>query len=365
MNIPANRLDRGFYQYQDEFEAKALEVLRSGWYVLGKEVAEFEKEFAAYCGAKYCVGVANGLDALTLALRAYDFPKDSEVIVPSNTYIATILAVVNAGLKPILVEPDIETYNIDVKLIEKAITTKTKAIMPVHLYGKMCDMPKILEIAEKYSLKIIEDAAQAHGAAINGKKVGAWGDITAFSFYPTKNLGALGDAGAITTNDEELADKIRFLRNYGSNKKYHNEFVGVNSRLDEIQAAFLRVKLPYLDKINEHKNELAKIYYKKLEDLKFVLPKKQDGFFDVYHIFNIRCDKRDELKKYLELRGIKTDIHYPIPPNKQIAMKGILDKTETSISEEIHKTTLSLPISFGHSEKDIKVVCEALMDFVC
>lgn len=351
--------------FLQEFKNKFNTFVESGWFVLGKEVNNFEIEFAKYCGAKYCVGVANGLDALTLALRAYDFPKDSEVIVPSNTYIATILAVVNAGLKPILVEPDIETYNIDVKLIEKAITTKTKAIMPVHLYGKMCDMPKILEIAEKYSLKIIEDAAQAHGAAINGKKVGAWGDITAFSFYPTKNLGALGDAGAITTNDEELADKIRFLRNYGSNKKYHNEFVGVNSRLDEIQAAFLRVKLPYLDKINEHKNELAKIYYKKLEDLKFVLPKKQDGFFDVYHIFNIRCDKRDELKKYLELRGIKTDIHYPIPPNKQIAMKGILDKTETSISEEIHKTTLSLPISFGHSEKDIKVVCEALMDFVC
>lgn len=351
--------------FLQEFKNKFNTFVESGWFVLGKEVNNFEIEFAKYCGAKYCVGVANGLDALTLALRTYDFPKDSEVIVPSNTYIATILAVVNAGLKPILVEPDIETYNIDVKLIEKAITTKTKAIMPVHLYGKMCDMPKILEIAEKYSLKIIEDAAQAHGAAINGKKVGAWGDITAFSFYPTKNLGALGDAGAITTNDEELADKIRFLRNYGSNKKYHNEFVGVNSRLDEIQAAFLRVKLPYLDKINEHKNELAKIYYKKLEDLKFVLPKKQDGFFDVYHIFNIRCDKRDELKKYLELRGIKTDIHYPIPPNKQIAMKGILDKTETSISEEIHKTTLSLPISFGHSEKDIKVVCEALMDFVC
>ena len=351
--------------FLQEFKNKFNTFVESGWFVLGKEVNNFEIEFAKYCGAKYCVGVANGLDALTLALRAYDFPKDSEVIVPSNTYIATILAVVNAGLKPILVEPDIETYNIDVKLIEKAITTKTKAIMPVHLYGKMCDMPKILEIAEKYSLKIIEDAAQAHGAAINGKKVGAWGDITAFSFYPTKNLGALGDAGAITTNDEELADKIRFLRNYGSNKKYHNEFVGVNSRLDEIQAAFLRVKLPYLDKINEHKNELAKIYYKKLEDLKFVLPKKQDGFFDVYHIFNIRCNKRDELKKYLELRGIKTDIHYPIPPNKQIAMKGILDKTETSISEEIHKTTLSLPISFGHSEKDIKVVCEALMDFVC
>lgn len=351
--------------FLQEFKNKFNTFVESGWFVLGKEVNNFEIEFAKYCGAKYCVGVANGLDALTLALRAYDFPKDSEVIVPSNTYIATILAVVNAGLKPILVEPDIETYNIDVKLIEKAITTKTKAIMPVHLYGKMCDMPKILEIAEKYSLKIIEDAAQAHGAAINGKKVGAWGDITAFSFYPTKNLGALGDAGAITTNDEELADKIRFLRNYGSNKKYHNEFVGVNSRLDEIQAAFLRVKLPYLDKINEHKNELAKIYYKKLEDLKFVLPKKQDGFFDVYHIFNIRCNKRDELKKYLELRGIKTDIHYPIPPNKQIAMKGILNKTETSISEEIHKTTLSLPISFGHSEKDIKVVCEALMDFVC
>lgn len=342
--------------FLQEFKNKFNTFVESGWFILGNEVNSFEMEFAKYCGAKYCVGVANGLDALTLALRAYDFPKDSEVIVPSNTYIATILAVINAGLKPILVEPNIETYNIDANLIEKAITVKTKVIMPVHLYGKMCDMPKILEIADKYSLKVIEDAAQAHGATINGKKVGAWGDVTAFSFYPTKNLGALGDGGAITTNDEELANKIRALRNYGSNKKYHNEFVGVNSRLDEIQAAFLRVKLPYLDKINEHKNKLAKIYYEELDNLKFVLPKRQEGFFDVYHIFNIRCDKRDELKKYLEVRNIKTDIHYPIPPNKQIAMRSILDKIEAPISEEIHKTTLSLPISFGHSEEDIKNV---------
>ena len=351
--------------FLQEFKNKFNTFVESGWFILGNEVNSFEMEFAKYCGAKYCVGVANGLDALTLALRAYDFPKDSEVIVPSNTYIATILAVINAGLKPILVEPNIETYNIDANLIEKAITVKTKVIMPVHLYGKMCDMPKILEIADKYSLKVIEDAAQAHGATINGKKVGAWGDVTAFSFYPTKNLGALGDGGAITTNDEELANKIRALRNYGSNKKYHNEFVGVNSRLDEIQAAFLRVKLPYLDKINEHKNKLAKIYYEELDNLKFVLPKRQEGFFDVYHIFNIRCDKRDELKKYLEVRNIKTDIHYPIPPNKQIAMRSIIDKIEAPISEEIHKTTLSLPISFGHSEEDIKNVCKALMDFIC
>lgn len=348
-----------------EFKNKFNTFVESGWFILGDEVSNFEMEFAKYCGAKYCVGVANGLDALTLALRAYDFPKGSEVIVPSNTYIATILAVVNAGLKPILVEPDIETYNIDVNLIEKAITAKTKAIMPVHLYGKMCNMPKILEIADKYFLKVIEDAAQAHGATINEKKVGAWGGATAFSFYPTKNLGALGDGGAVTTNDEELANKIKALRNYGSDKKYHNRFIGVNSRLDEIQAAFLRVKLPYLDKINEHKNRLAKIYYEQLNDSEFVLPKKQKGFFDVYHIFNIRHNKRDELKKYLEARGIKTDIHYPIPPNEQIAMKGILDKIETPISKEIHNTTLSLPISFGHSEEDIKKICKVLMDFVC
>lgn len=354
------KLNRPFF---DEYKKSFETVLDSGWYILGNQVAEFEKEFAAFCGAKYCVGVANGLEALTISLKAFDFPAGSEVIVPSNTYIATILAIVNANLKPVLVEPEITTYNIDVSKIEKAITSKTKAIMPVHLYGRMANMPAIIEIAKKYNLKIVEDAAQAHNASINGKKVGSWGDFTAFSFYPTKNLGALGDAGAITTDNEELYNKVKALRNYGSNIKYHNEYIGENSRLSEVQASFLRIKLKKLEEITCHKEKLADIYYSRLGGTGFILPAKIEGYRHVYHIFNIRSKMRDELKSFLLENGVKTEIHYPVAPNRQVAMKGILDNFETPIAEEIHNTTLSLPISYFHTEQDIEQVCDVLRKF--
>jgi dTDP-4-amino-4,6-dideoxygalactose transaminase len=349
--------------FMKKYKEKFNVILNKGWFILGEEVSKFEKEFAEYCGANYCIGVANGLDALTLSLLACDFPLGAEIIVPSNTYIATILAIINAGHIPVLVEPDIHTYNIDEKLIENKITQKTKAIMPVHLYGRLCNMTAIIEIADKHNLKIIEDAAQAHGAALNGKKAGAWGDLTAFSFYPTKNLGSLGDAGAVTTNNEYYAEKIRTLRNYGSKKKYYNELIGVNSRLDELQAGFLRIKLQALDKINLHKNKLADIYNQELPEDKFIKPFIDRKYYHVYHIYNIRHNERDRLKTYLEKNGIKTDIHYPVAPNKQQAMSGILDEQETPIAHEIHSTTLSLPLSFCHSESEILSVCKALKKF--
>jgi dTDP-4-amino-4,6-dideoxygalactose transaminase len=346
-------------KYKDKFN----KILNNGWFILGEEVSEFEKEFAEYCGAKYCIGVANGFDALVLSILACDFPLKSEILVPSNTYIASILAIINAGHIPVLVEPDIRTYNIDEKLIEKKITQKTKAIMPVHLYGRLSNMASIMEIASKHNLKIIEDAAQAHGAALNGKKAGAWGDLTAFSFYPTKNLGSLGDAGAVTTNNEYYAEKVKTLRNYGSKKKYYNELTGMNSRLDELQAGFLRIKLKSLDKINSHKNRLAAIYNEELTEDRFIKPLIDNNYYHVYHIYNIRHNERDRLKAYLEDNGIKTDIHYPIAPNKQRAMSGILDGQETPIAHEIHSTTISLPLSFCHSEAEILSVCKALRKF--
>jgi dTDP-4-amino-4,6-dideoxygalactose transaminase len=346
-----------------EYELKFKNFLSSGWYILGEEVSQFEKEFAEYCGAKYCVGVANGLDALTLSLLACGFSEKSEILVPANTYIATILAVLNAGHIPVLVEPDMRTYNIDENLIPAKITARTKAIMPVHLYGRLCNMPAILGIAKKYNLKVIEDAAQAHGASLQGRKAGAWGDITAFSFYPTKNLGALGDGGAITTDNAEYAERIKTLRNYGSRKKYYNEKIGVNSRLDELQAAFLRVKLKKLDKINAHKNKLAVIYNAELPDNKFIKPLMSADYYHVYHIYNIRHPERDRLKTYLETKGIKTEIHYPVPPHKQQALADVFGQEKMPISEEIHKTTLSLPLSWGHTEKDILTVCQMLGKF--
>jgi dTDP-4-amino-4,6-dideoxygalactose transaminase len=346
----------------EEYKTAFNEVLESGWYILGNKVKEFEKQFAAYCNTKYCVGVANGLDALNLSLRAFNFEKGSEVIVPSNTYIATILSIVENGLQPILVEPDLATYNIDPKLIEQAITPKTKVIMVVHLYGKVCDMDPILAIAKKHNLKVIEDCAQSHGAKYKGNLSGSFGDFAAHSFYPTKNLGALGDAGAITTNDETLANKLKVLRNYGSEVKYYNEVVGVNSRLDELQAALLIVKLKYMEKITSHKRELATIYTNGLKS-DFIKPQVHADYFDVYHIFNIRHPKRDALREYLLKNEIKTEIHYPVAPNKQKAMIGILDKQITPIAEEIHQTTLSLPISYFHSKETISKVVDVMNSF--
>ncbi|MCD6067581.1 MAG: Glutamine--scyllo-inositol transaminase [Bacteroidetes bacterium] len=354
-----HKLNKPFFE---EYSNAFNEVMESGWYILGKKVEEFEKSFAAFCSTNYCLGVANGLDALYLSLKAFDFEPGSEVIVPSNTYIATILSIVQNGHRPVLVEPDISTFNIDPSLIEAAITKKTKAIMVVHLYGKVCDMDPIIAIAKKHDLKIIEDCAQSHGAKYRNRLSGSFGDYAAHSFYPTKNLGAMGDAGAVTTADAELAQKIKTLRNYGSGKKYYNEVIGVNSRLDELQAALLLVKLKYIDKINERKRKLAGIY---LEGLKqdFIKPVVHPDHYDVYHIFNIRHPKRDALKKYLEDNQIKTEIHYPVAPVKQAAMKGILDHFETPIAEEIHATELSLPVSYFHTEAEIRQVVETMNKF--
>lgn len=346
-----------FREYQDIFES----ILESGWYILGEQVKKFEKEFASYCGVDFCVGVASGLDALILAIDALDLPQGSEIIVPSNTYIASILAIIRSGFKPVLVEPDIRTYNIDPTRIEEKITPKTRAIMVVHLYGKSCDMNPITDIAKQYNLKIIEDCAQAHGAKYMGQKVGSFG-IGCFSFYPTKNLGALGDAGAVVTHDAELAGKIKALRNYGSNQKYSNEYLGYNSRLDEIQAGFLLVKLQVLVDITEHKRTLAGIYLDNLHK-DFIKPAVDTDYYDVFHIFNIRHKQRDRLRTHLNEHGIGTEIHYPIPPANQKALSGIV-KGEYPLSEEIHRTTLSLPISYFHTEEDIMQVCKVMNQWI-
>jgi dTDP-4-amino-4,6-dideoxygalactose transaminase len=345
--------------FRAEYEQRFKEVLDRGWYVLGESVTEFEQAFAAYNGARFCVGVGSGLDALTLALRCFDFPAGSEVLVPSNTFIATILSVLHAGLKPILVEPDIRTYNIDPVRIEAYITARTVAILPVHLYGKCCAMDHMMAIARKYKLKVVEDCAQAHGAMLNGQKAGTFGDIGAFSFYPTKNLGALGDGGGIITNREEYATRIRSLRNYGSRQKYHNQEAGYNSRLDELQAAFLSVKLKKLDEINAHKRLLAGIYLNNLRG-DFIKPVVEDGYYDVYHIFNIRHSRRNKLRAYLLKNGIGTEIHYPVPPHQQQALASLNFKHDFPTTEEIHRTTLSLPLSFGHSMSEIERVVEVL-----
>jgi len=347
--------------YFKELNSVFNSVLESGWFVLGKNVEEFENEFAEYINISHCTGVASGLDALTIALKVLDLKEKSEVIVPSNTYIASILSVLLSGNVPVMVEPDLATYNIDPGKIEDAITPKTKAVLVVHLYGKPCDMDPILEICKRKNLYLIEDCAQAHGAEYKGKKVGTFGDISAFSFYPTKNLGALGDGGAITTNNPDFAKKARMIRNYGSERKYYNEYQGVNSRLDEIQAAFLRVKLKHLDDIVAHKRKLAEVYYKGILG-DFIKPFVNPDFFDVYHIYNIRHKKRDELKKYLFDNGIQTEIHYPVAPHRQNAMK-FMSSLSLPISEEIHSTTLSLPISSFHTPEDIEQVIKALNSF--
>jgi dTDP-4-amino-4,6-dideoxygalactose transaminase len=345
-----------------EFSRVFRQTLESGWYILGQSVERFEHEFAAYCGASHCVGVASGLDALILSLKAFDFPAGSEVLVPSNTYIATILAILHSGLQPVLVEPDLRTYNIDPDRIEAQITPATVAIMVVHLYGKICEMERITAIGWRRGLKIFEDCAQAHGARLKDRKAGTFGDCAAFSFYPTKNLGALGDAGAVLTSDPACAAKIRTLRNYGSAKKYYNDAVGVNSRLDEMQAALLSVKLPALDRINDHKRRLAAIYHQGLRD-DFIKPLVQPDFFDVYHIYNIRHARRDELKQYLAAHDILTEIHYPVPPHRQRALQGMFEASAYPRTDEIHATTLSLPISFCHSEAEIARVIEVLNNF--
>jgi dTDP-4-amino-4,6-dideoxygalactose transaminase len=349
--------------YFREFNEVFNQVLSSGWFILGKNVEEFEKEFAEYLNVKYCAGLASGLDALTISLKIFDLPEKSEIIVPSNTYIATILAILLSGHKPVLVEPDISTYNLDPELIEEAITPKTKVILVVHLYGKPCNMDPILEICKKYDLFLVEDCAQAHGAAYKGKKVGSFGDMAAFSFYPTKNLGCLGDGGAVVTNNQDYLNKAKMLRNYGSEKKYYNEYLGYNSRLDEIQAAFLRVKLKHLDDIVTHKHKLAEVYLRGISN-NFITPSINPEYYDGYHIFNIRHKERDRLKIFLFDHGIRTEIHYPLAPHKQNALK-FMNSLKFPVSEEIHNTTLSLPISTCHSVDDVMQVVQIINNFKC
>jgi dTDP-4-amino-4,6-dideoxygalactose transaminase len=337
--------------------------LQKGWYILGENVKSFELEFSNYHSVNHCIGVANGLDALILGLKVFDFPLGSEVLVPSNTYIATILSIINCGLKPILVEPSMDDYLIDVSKIEENITKSTVAIMPVHLYGKVCNMTKIMEIASTYNLKVIEDCAQAHGATHNGKKAGTFGDVGAFSFYPTKNLGALGDAGAILVKDDLLMERIKALRNYGSEKKYYNKYVGLNSRLDEVQAIFLNLKFPLLNQINEHKIRLAAIYERKITNPTIIKPKLGDNFNrNVFHIYPIQTEHRDALKKFLLDNNVQTEIHYPVAPHNQEGYQYVLSGSY-SISEYLHSHLLSLPISFAHTEEEIHYVCEVLNRF--
>ena len=353
-------------QYRQELNEAMTRVLDSGWYILGKEVDDFEKEFASYCGVTHCIGVANGLDALILILQAYKelgiISEGDEVIVPANTYIATILAITRSGLTPILVEPTLETYNIDANRIEAQLTKRTKAIMPVHLYGRPAEMNEINVLARKHGLKVIEDAAQAHGAIYQGKKTGALGDAAGFSFYPGKNLGALGDGGAVTTNDIQLAEAIRALRNYGSHKKYYNLYKGYNSRLDEIQAAVLRVKLKQLDKENTRRGEIARHYSDNIKNDKILLPQWPSEGKHVWHLYVIRTAQRDVFQKYLQDQNIQTVIHYPVPPHHQDAYKEWRDLS-LPISEKIHKDVLSLPISPIVTEEQVKKVTAIINEF--
>lgn len=351
-------------ELDNELRAAFNRVFERSWYIDGVEDKEFEKSFAEYCGADYCVGCGNGLDALMLSLRALDIKEGDEVIVPSNTFIATVLAVTYVGATPVLVEPDINTFNINPTLIEEKITDKTKAIMPVHLYGQACDMDTILEIAKKHNLYVIEDCAQAHGATYNGQKIGTFGDLAGFSFYPGKNLGALGDAGAAVTNNKELADKLRALGNYGSDYKYHHIYKGTNSRLDELQAAFLSAKIPFMGKMNSDRRRIANRYLNEIKNPDVILPYVSPKCEHVWHVFAIRSQKRDALAKYLENLGIGVNKHYPIPIHLQECYKDLgINEGELPIAEEISKTQLSLPLYYGMTDEEINYVINSINSF--
>lgn len=353
-------------QYREDIDASIKRVLDSGWYLLGKENELFCQNFASYCGAKHCIGVANGLDALNLIIKAFDFEEQSEIIVPANTYIASILSISQNGHTPILVEPNIENYNIDISKIESAITPKTRAIMVVHLYGQAVEIKPVLELAKKYNLKVIEDCAQSHGAFYpdTEARVGSLTDASGFSFYPGKNLGCLGDGGAVTTNDDELAKKITALRNYGSHVKYENLYQGVNSRLDEIQAAVLNVKLKGLDDDNAKRRAIAKQYLQNINNSEIILPKPISEKSHVWHVFPIRCKNRTKLQEYLTQNVIQTLIHYPIPPHKQACYKELANYN-LPITEKIHEEILSLPISPVMETEEVKKVIDTINSFSC
>lgn len=361
--ILPNRLDRGFEKYQDEFENKAIEVLRSGWYILGNEVKEFEKEFAKFTGSQYCVGLASGLDALWIAFRVLGIGKGDEVIVQGNTYIASVMGITINGATPIFVEPD-EYYNIDVTKIEEKITARTKAILVVHLYGQAANMRPIVDICKEHNLKLVEDCAQAHGAKFEGQEVGTFGDIGCFSFYPSKNLGAFGDAGAIVTNNERIAEEVRVFRNYGSEKRYYNKVIGANSRLDELQAGLLRVRLKHINELTIERKLICERYIEEIKNDLIVLPSIREKSTHIWHQFVIRCEEREKLIEYLNEKKIGTIIHYPIPPHLSEAYGYLkLEEGFLPITEQYARTVLSLPLYNGMTEEELRYVIEQINGF--
>ena len=363
MKIMPNRMDRGFYMYQKEFEEKALEVLRSGWYILGKEVSAFEEEFAAYIGAKYCVGLASGLDALWIAFRLLKIGSGDEVIVQGNTYIASVMGVTMNGATPVFCEPD-EHFGMDPVRIEDLITDKTKAILVTHLYGMASRMDEIVEICRNHNLRLVEDCAQSHGACFNRQMTGTFGDVGCFSFYPSKNLGAFGDAGAVVVNDEELAKEFKIFRNYGSEKRYYNKIVGANSRLDELQAGLLPIRLFHMDELTEEKRKIASRYNAELKNPLIKLPELAHGATCVWHQYVIRCEERNRLIDYLDEKEIGTIIHYPIPPHLAEAYQYLGHKEGfLPITEHLAKTVLSIPMYNGMTEEEQSYVIEAINSF--
>ena len=361
--IMPNRLDRGFFKYQDEFEKKAIDVLRSGWYVLGNEVRNFENEFASHTGSKYCVGLASGLDALRIAFRVLRIGKGDEVLVQGNTYIASVMGITMNGATPVFIEPD-EYFNIDASKLEEKITDKTKAILVVHLYGQASNMAPIVDLCKKYNLRLVEDCAQSHGAKFNGQMTGTFGDIGCFSFYPSKNLGAFGDAGAITTNNEKIANDVRIFRNYGSEKRYHNKVVGANSRLDEMQAGLLRIRLNHMTELEEEKRNICNRYLAELKNPKIQLPKIRGGATHIWHQFVIRCKERDALMKYLDENNIGTIIHYPIPPHLSEAYQYLGHKEGSfPITEQYANEVLSIPLYNGMTKEEQDYVIEIMNKF--
>lgn len=363
MNVMANTLDRGFTMYQEEFEQKALEVLRSGWYVLGREVSAFEAEFAAYVGSRHCVGLASGLDALWIAFRILGIGAGDEVLVQGNTYIASVMGITMNGATPVFVEPD-GYYNLDASRLEEKITDRTKAILVVHLYGQASEMDKIMGIARKHGLRVVEDCAQSHGAKFRGRTTGTFGDVGCFSFYPSKNLGAFGDAGAIVTDDDGIAEDVRVFRNYGSEKRYYNKVVGANSRLDELQAGLLRVRLGHMEELEAQKREICERYLRELDGEKFELPGIREGASHVWHQFVIRSRRRDELAEYLRDKGIGTLIHYPIPPHLSEAYRYLgLREGALPVTESYARSVLSLPLFYGMKEEEQSYVIQWMNRF--
>ena len=363
MKVPFSILERQYKMYQEEYETKALEVLRKGWYILGEETEKFEEEYAKYVGTKYSLGIDNGLNALVLAFRALNIGQGDEVIVQGNTFIATVMGITINGATPIFIEPD-EFYNIDIEKIEEKITERTKAICVVHLYGQATKMDKVLELCKKYNLKLVEDCAQAHGAEFNGQRIGSFGDIGCFSFYPGKNLGCFGDGGAITTNNEDIYKRIKMLRSYGSEKKYHHIEVGYNARLDELQAGLLRIKLSHLSELTKEREIIVKRYLTEIKNPLIQLPKVRENCTHVWHLFVVRVEDRDKFQKYLEENGVGTVIHYPIPPHLSEAYRDLGYKVgDYPITEDYANTIISLPLYNGITKEEIDYVIERINDY--